>query len=728
MAKIIIDMSGRGGLLERYQGDLNDTTSKPHYRYLGADNQYAEGFWNPFSVYGYMSPATNAYSSISGTVGASINSFSYDNESDTVFLCEDGQNILKLDGGDDTSVSNYHTAESGTTIRDSLIYEVNNQKSLIYIADPASYSFTFSSGSVYGGASIGFRSLDDTEGVELLSCDVNYADSTISTDVSFIDDGTNGSVLLAQQFYAGDLIYKSALTGVTHDVSGVQLRLLRSAGTGSGADIKISLQGDATRDAGDFTYQGTWADATAYAINDTVEGTDSETYTCIQAHTSATATDRPTDGSSWEDYWDAFGAPDGTDITSVTVAAADIPDDNGVAYFDNAGTVPYALPKSKYAFDSKAELTFNAKYWIVMEEVGSNLTSSDKIAWVSSVNNNPPYTSDSGDVMFGKAQVGSNTYIQTINPNESDTNNDQFDFTIITNEDERLTGYLSNGAVGFDSPTNTFLHLSENGLVYWVADQRVHTFDGSLTGGVTGTLNESVLIFPSYTRVSDMSETRGRTYLGLQTSEITSATDTDDDNKFFGAHRAGVFIWDRRSQIAGGSDFYPAPGAKEIRSVFTTSTGDVAAITVNNSGFTELRLISGNHYMPIHTMEREAYPATRKAVTQIGNMTVWLGNNGYWYAYGQVAPGEKMELYKIGSATGLSGTFKPGAIYSLNENSSLNELGIFFGWKDDSTFNVSKWYPNGEGTIDSISQVPHIGNVYTKVQQNRFSNRTIWHI
>ena len=72
---------------------------------------------------------------------------------------------------------------------------------------------------------------------------------------------------------------------------------------------------------------------------------------------------------------------------------------------------------------------------------------------------------------------------------------------------------------------------------------------------------------------------------------------------------------------------------------------------------------------------------------------------------------------KIGSATGLSGTFKPGAIYSLNENSSLNELGIFFGWKDDSTFNVSKWYPNGEGTIDSISQVPHIGNVYTKVQQ-----------
>ena len=51
MAKIIIDMSGRGGLLERYQGDLNDTQSQPHYGYLGADNQYAEGFWNPFLPY-----------------------------------------------------------------------------------------------------------------------------------------------------------------------------------------------------------------------------------------------------------------------------------------------------------------------------------------------------------------------------------------------------------------------------------------------------------------------------------------------------------------------------------------------------------------------------------------------------------------------------------------------------------------------------------------------------
>jgi hypothetical protein len=207
-------------------------------------------------------------------------------------------------------------------------------------------------------------------------------------------------------------------------------------------------------------------------------------------------------------------------------------------------------------------------------------------------------------------------------------------------------------------------------------------------------------------------------YIGIQTSARTSAASSSDDGKFFKAHRSGIYVWDRRSQVVGGSDFFPTPGAKEIRNVFVTSTGDVAALTVGNSGFGEIRELTGNQYGVVHTLEREAYPAQRRGISQADGFTIWQGTNGIWYAYGQVVPGEPKAVYKMGTASGLTNFDYPGAIYVGNDDSSNNEMAVYFGWSDTGPgHNISKWYPNGEGTIDTNAQQAHQGDVYTKVYQ-----------
>lgn len=63
--KLNIDLSGIEGLAPRYFGDINKNISSPNARYLGNDSEMAEGIWNPFKRYGYISPANDSFDSVS---------------------------------------------------------------------------------------------------------------------------------------------------------------------------------------------------------------------------------------------------------------------------------------------------------------------------------------------------------------------------------------------------------------------------------------------------------------------------------------------------------------------------------------------------------------------------------------------------------------------------------------------------------------------------------------
>lgn len=137
MAQLTIDLSGRGGLAPRYFGDLGQSTSAPERRYLGQEGSMAEGKFNPFTRYGYLSGAVDTLgaTTFDNATAALLASVIYDPVNNDYYLAERGQQIYRGDGFDDTS----HTrvldlGSTGTpVIHDLEIYQVNGVRKLFFV-------------------------------------------------------------------------------------------------------------------------------------------------------------------------------------------------------------------------------------------------------------------------------------------------------------------------------------------------------------------------------------------------------------------------------------------------------------------------------------------------------------------------------------------------------------------------------------------------------------------
>lgn len=699
MATIEFDLSGAKGLVERYQGDLNASSSTPNLRYLGGQGQFADGVYNPMKKIGYMSPSVNAFPQLTGTVTDAANTFKYDSVGDTLYISESGEVIQSLNGLDDTTLSTYRTLTSGLTIKDLEIYELYGKKSLFYLVDTGT---DVADGGQ--GINIGFNLFDTDDAIQYF--DATNASISASTKLFWLlTEAASENYFSRKTRGMAQAINSADLLPVT-EVSGVRLLLSRELGTGSGITIKASIQAEAVASTGDFTSRGAWSNAvTNYAINDTVTN-GGYTWQCILAHSAAAESgDEPGVGGSWGTWWNRFGAPDGTDIASGTVALDTI-DDLDV---DDEGY-------TTILFSSNAVLSASTKYWVVIEEVGSNMTSGDQLGWESTVNAAGPYQRQA------KAYDSSDNLWRDLNTN-GDTltaNHDNFDLRLVLTQSENLSNANSYGSFTQERGDENFLYLADNAILYWIAGNQVNYIDGSVVGSFSGRVSQSVLSFPSYMTIADVAETRSRMYLGIQTSKrVTPTSSSSLDKRFFSAYRVGTFVWDRRSQILGQTDFLPAPGAKEIKSLFQGFDGSVYAITESSSGFCEIRTTSGSQMTVLHTLDRFAFPLSRKAVTNISStMTVWLGANGYFYGFGQVAPGMQAAVYKLGKfATGIEDNTIVGPVFAGHEQSDTSpSLAILFGETTGGTNYIRKWYPNGEGTLNSVAQTALNGSPFTKVE------------
>ncbi len=145
--KKFIDLSGRKGLANKFQGNLNDTASAPQRIYLGEDGQFADGIFNPLKNYGYLSPANNKYASVSGSINSRIIATEYDSINDDLYMAEYGTTLWHLDGLTDTSLTSDRVlSTSGTILNDLQLYELNGTRQLYYvytsITPPTDYTMT----------------------------------------------------------------------------------------------------------------------------------------------------------------------------------------------------------------------------------------------------------------------------------------------------------------------------------------------------------------------------------------------------------------------------------------------------------------------------------------------------------------------------------------------------------------------------------------------------------
>lgn len=138
MAKLTIDLSGRGGLAPRFWGDIDRTVATPESRILGGEDQMADGIYNPFRRYGYLSPSNATFGAITftgGTFDAMMGSSFYDGINDDFYFAERGRQLFKGDTLDDTELALSVDLGANNTIHDLEAYEVNAVRKMFVVYD-----------------------------------------------------------------------------------------------------------------------------------------------------------------------------------------------------------------------------------------------------------------------------------------------------------------------------------------------------------------------------------------------------------------------------------------------------------------------------------------------------------------------------------------------------------------------------------------------------------------
>lgn len=389
---------------------------------------------------------------------------------------------------------------------------------------------------------------------------------------------------------------------------------------------------------------------------------------------------------------DSAGSPNGTDLVSVTKSTSilkGINREGDDVYFD---------------FGTSPTLNLGTTYWVVIEPVTVGDLANGSIYWYSTESNEGFYTA--GVPKRYNAGTWQNLKAST---------NTTFDVSFIASESST---WWTQSATGEDDTTpiniglTNFLQKADNGFCYWFTGNYVHKLDGGLSGGPLGTITTDVLIFPSYFSCVDAIDTNGLMYIAVQASPALGSTTT----RSYLGDTCGVYVWDRQTTITRTRDFIPFVGVREIRKIFQTREGDIRAIVINNDREVEIKSLSNGTWQTLWTLGVDAYPQYRDSLTVINNYVVWQAKDGKIYASGKATAQDKEGLFIIGDiSTNSSGTFTPGILLTGDEVVSGQQQALFNSWNDGSTAKLSKWYPHGTGTIDSVSQLPHQGDIYSPV-------------
>ncbi len=274
---------------------------------------------------------------------------------------------------------------------------------------------------------------------------------------------------------------------------------------------------------------------------------------------------------------------------------------------------------------------------------------------------------------------------------------------------------------------------SDNGFLYLLESNTVHKIDGGATGGTTGIITPNVLVFlgtrgsvnNDVSQIVDGIDTRGRMWIGLHVAQNFGYSEGNLNNKVL-TQECGVYVWDRRTTVAGIQDFIPIYGAREIKSMHKFQ-GQPACFTISSDGYTQFRMWNGSEFKVVKTLGKDAYPPYRRhSAHEDGEILYWLGNDGYIYAYGRIEPEQDNALYIVGDMTQhvsnghtYSGS---GVLVAVNGTESVTSgrnaegLAFYISFKDTGGNHLKKWYVHGIDSIASNNQLAHQGNVYTLVR------------
>lgn len=841
MAKLVLDLTGQAGLAPNFAGDLNDTNAQPHIRYLGEPGQLADGIYDPLRIQGYMCPANNTYTNLTGTITDGIISAAYSPSADTAYFAEDGTKIAELTGGlNDTSLSETTLLTEDSVFKDLEIYEINDQEAVFY-----TYLNDTPTTSNVPNLNLGFFTTNSDRGAFQIAARVYDTLTVENTAEQTITSSTNHA--LAQKFSTSDFF-----TIGTFPVSGIRVYLnmpyigvtqtwtlkigiqTNNAGSPSGSYVtnaSVTIDPN-TLPTGGFGYVyatfsqtvNLTADTTYHIVVEPTSfaqiGANEGVYWLSSFNNNNLYTDGEAeryDGTHWTNASAFSESFDFALITNeynyVGFTSGDLNVDSGYVTAGTAangraaaatnlsytqttvdGVNPCILLAIRVVSTTDiittvtcggvamtlvgktSESTFSPVCWNYVYTITGIATGSHTISITTSgsttiigmscdyygVDQTTPIpllsttnaTSDHIDLVTSVPRIGSIAFAYgdtdgggvisatsgyTLRTqNASDTRSGLFDSNTYQTTTDNFDGTLSvtggsahiTGRHGVLQPavstvsqtipavvqedTNTFLHAAQNGFMYWFTGSRVHKLDGGVTGGDSGTFTPDVLVFPSYIKAIDAVDQNSLVYIAIECSDFNYP-----DGRDFPADTIGVYSWDYQSILASIRNYYPAPGARNIRRIFLNSDGEIRLITIGENRFTEIRGLSNGKFQVLFTLGLESFPLYRDGLNYIDNMVVWLGADGITYMLGKPMSGGKEAIYKVGDLSSqAAGTLTPGVILPGNDDTSQSSDKLFMSYTDTTSGNIlTNWLPHRVGTINSVAQIANVGDVYTLVAQ-----------
>lgn len=663
MAELIIDLSGRTGLGERFHGDIDTVTPKPSLRVSKQEPQLTSGLFNPYLRDGYLCPVSNSKTSVSASSAVSdrLGSGLYYPDSNLVFAADTQSKVYKLDSLTDTSLSllsDLYTSADTRHIFDLEMYMLNSINKLYAIGsrtifDDGTSDFrglsyvppatTF--GRAFGFTAPGYGSSIPT--IDVMNSEIQTSSNNL-TDITVTIPVESNQVLVAVFFSPNNP------GGVDAFWNG---DAMTSIGTGSGDGYYASFYLE-NPDQGAYTLRfststitnriGMWA-----VLSDVDLASFSATNCDASAITADGYFELDTPATGDNSLYIQFTATDSTTLTHYSNQERyDLDSDN--SYYRHMDTVDLTGKYLQVAvFDSAG--TLEEDLWIYPQSTN-----------------------------FSTSAVGG--FYQKMNSDWA------------------------------------FMRKADNGFAYIFADNLVHKVDGNETGGSSGSITKSVLKFPSNFRIVDAIDYGSRMFICLHQYPVSVASTTK--NTF--DQRTGILIWNRVSTQFNTTDYIELPGVREIKKIYASPDGVLKLIVISNNGIVELKQFGYNDsggaiFRTLQTLGIGAFPQYPDGVVNAGDKTMWLANDGRLYSEKGNALTSLFEFKSYGTTTaGVLNNIGSGLLLygSGDETGSTgyrsNKQAVIASFNDSSAY-VYKVYPLDLRDGSNNTQTPHTGDVYSEV-------------
>ena len=271
-----------------------------------------------------------------------------------------------------------------------------------------------------------------------------------------------------------------------------------------------------------------------------------------------------------------------------------------------------------------------------------------------------------------------------------------------------------------------FMRLGYDGYMYIFDGNTVHRLDGSILGGIAGTITKQVYSVLPYEIMTDAICYRQQMFIAVQENSLSNSLINSTVNNYISP--CHITIWDMTNTAGQVKDIISIVGIKTIKKLYISPSGHLRLICVTANSLTQIREYNGSEFLVIKQLGLGAYPQYPDSLIVANNLTMWIANDGTLYGHGNVLENSTEVLAKIGSIIAPETTnyqeinlsyagaiaYGSGNLYSATGGYRIDRQGLTIGWSN-GTSSLSRIFPFDVVPINGVSQQPLQGNIYTGV-------------